>query len=210
MADNSCHTWTSWQEDGGVGAYTVMERWRPRRVGLLVVNLLVLAAGIAWAVRVVHVPDWFLVALLGMAAWTIYVRTRPRPMLRVDAGGVQLISQDRPLPWYVPSSQIQRRVPWPSIWQVVVMAPPPAAMTGDGLVGAEVALRLRQGAPLPANVRGLIHDPARADAIAPALRLALGPEPLDRERLAAAVAAFGPPDVRVVDEPLAGDGSRGW
>jgi hypothetical protein len=210
MADNSFHTWTGWQEGGGVGAYTVMERWRPRRVGLLAVNLLVLAAGVAWAVRVVRVPGWFLVVMLGLGAWRLYAHMRPRPMLRVDAGGVQLISQDRPVPWYWPSSRVQRRVPWPSIWQVVVMAPPLAAMTGDGLVGAELGLRLRQGAPLPANVRGLVHDPGRPDAIAPALRLGLGNEPLDRERLAAAVAAFGPPDVRVVDEPLAADGPRGW
>jgi hypothetical protein len=183
-----------------VDGYTVMERWRAGRVVLLVVNLLLFAVGAAWAVLVVHVPRWFLVVLLGLAAWNLYVRMRPRPMLRVDARGVQLIRQDWPIPWYVPSSRIQRLVPWPSIGQVVVMAPPVAVMTGDGLVEAEVGLRLRQGAPLPANVRGLVNDPGRPDAVAPALRLALGPEPLDRERLAAAVAAFGPPDVRVVDE----------
>jgi hypothetical protein len=193
-----------------VDGYTIMQRWRARRVALLVVNLLLLAAGAAWAVLVVGVPRWFLVVLLGVGAWNLYVRLRPRPMLRVDAGGVQLISQDRPVPWYLPSSRVQRRVPWPSIWQVVVMTGPLATMTGDGLTGAEVALRLCRGAPLPANVRGLVDDPDRPYAIAPGLRLALGPEPLDCERLAAAVAAFGPPDVRVVDEPLAADGVRGW
>jgi hypothetical protein len=79
---------------------------------------------------------------------------------------------------------------------VVVLTSP----LGDGS-GAEVAVRLRRGAPIPAGVTAMVEDPGNPLAIQPQLRQSLGGAPLDRAALGGAVGAYAPPDVRLVEEP---------
>jgi hypothetical protein len=178
-------------------AFTVSDRWRAGRVLPLLATLLWVAAFAAFAALVVEAPRWFLALVLLSGAYNLYQRLRPRTLLQVDAEGIRMAGQGGRL------AAAPRRVPWSSVREVVVMSPPATVAAVGGLVGVEVGVRLRQGAPLPDNVRGIVHDPTRPDAVPPGLRVALGSSPLDRDRLAVAVAAFGPPDVRVVDEPLA-------
>jgi hypothetical protein len=83
-------------------------------------------------------------------------------------------------------------VPWAAIRELVLF-------TGTG--DHEIGLRLREGAPMPGGVRGVIHDPRRPDDVPPSLRAPL--PRLDRERLARAVSVFGG-GARLVDATAGG------
>ncbi len=105
----------------------------------------------------------FLVAAVTLRAY------RSSTVLQVDARGVTLSPAGSRLPSVL--------VPWPSVHDVVVGA------------GCRVGVRLRPGAPLPRGVPGLVVDPARPQAVQPALvRDVPG---LDLLALRAAVTAYG-------------------
>jgi len=78
-------------------------------------------------------------------------------------------------------------VPWASVREVVVLTDPITARP-------QVGIRLCHGAPLPAGVRGLVHDPAQPDRLQAALVREV--PRLDRAALDAAVGSYG---VRVVN-----------
>jgi hypothetical protein len=96
------------------------------------------------------------------------------------------------------------KVPWPSIWQVVVF--PAQADRSKG--GTEFGIRLRHGVPLPEGMHGVVYDPHRPQALH--LQRSLRSGGPGEQRLAAAVRAFAPPEVEIVieDPPAAPDGSR--
>ncbi len=58
----------------------------------------------------------------------------------------------------------------------------------EGLGEQKVAVRLRDDAPLPWEVKGVIRDPQNPNPVAPELRAALSRNEIDRPSLAAAVA----------------------
>jgi len=85
------------------------------------------------------------------------------------------------------------KVPWPSIWQVVVICSP--APDSRWL---EVGLRLRFGAPLPEGLTSVVYDPGRPQAFA--VRQRLPARRVDPAEAGTAVRAFAPPDVEAVTE----------
>jgi hypothetical protein len=125
-------------------------------------------------------PLFFVVAFGLLVLFQAWQRSL---VLKVDAEGVQLGSggyalRDR--------RTVITSVPWSSIRDVVVSSPGPIG--GEG--GIEVGVRLRPGAPLPQGARTMITDPRNPDAVQPDLCTGV-PRHLDRQRLAAAVAANG-------------------
>ena len=118
---------------------------------------------------------------LGILAVGAYVTWSGSILLRVDAAGV-LIGRGFGYA-YGDRRPLRAQVPWSSIDEVLVVA--------SGVGEEEVAVRLRDDAPLPWNVKGVIRDPGAPDPVAPELRTSVPPGKLDRPGLAAAVATFG-------------------
>jgi hypothetical protein len=103
-----------------------------------------------------HGFPWAIVALF--AAASVWQAWRSTLALRVDGQGV-LLRRRTPRR----DQRDSAFVPWPSIHELVLTESDPP----------EFAVRLKTGAPLPAGVHGVIHDPRRPSTSAPELRVPL-------------------------------------
>jgi hypothetical protein len=178
------------------GAFTVREPFRPlAALGRVALSLPVPLVAYFFFLRPdARPPDWSLAVFAAFWLWGTYQAVRPRTLVRVGPEGVRLAG---PRTWRSQSGRgDDRLIPWPSIWQVVVLTSP----LGD-VAGAELAVRLRRGAPIPAGVTAVVEDPGNPLAIQPQLRQSLDGVALDRMALGSAAGAYAPPDVRLVEEP---------
>ena len=123
-------------------------------------------------------PSLFVVAAAALGAYSLW---RGSILLRVDGDGM-LIGRGFGYA-YGDRRALRAQVPWSSVDEVLLVA--------SGVGEEEVAVRLRDDAPLPWGVKGVIRDPDAADPVAPELRTSIPPGKLDRPALAGAVAAFG-------------------
>ena len=156
----------------GGEAYTV----RRPRVGALA-PLLVLPVFLV-ATQALGLPAFPRVVVVLFLVFAAYVAWQRTLVLKVDAEGVQL---GRGIEYVYGRQQLAgAAVPWAAIRELVLF-------TGVG--DPEIGLRLREGAPMPSGVRGIIRDPERPDEVPPSLRTKL--PNVDRQRLAGAVSAFG-------------------
>lgn len=87
-------------------------------------------------------------------------------------------------------------VPWSSIRQVVVIQPESSASESGEV---EIGLRLDPDASLPEELSSLDFDSSPSSEIPSALRTSLEGQPLDRERLIAAVHRFPPESVSIIE-----------
>ena len=94
-------------------------------------------------------------------------------------------------------------VPWSSIRQVVIVQPESSVSESDEI---EIGLRLDPDASLPEDLSSLDIHSSTPSEIPSALRTSLEGQPLDRERLIAAVHRFAPENVSVIE--IRGDTQR--
>lgn len=131
-----------------------------------------------------HMPTFVLV-VGGVMAVLALARSMRRPQrVRVDHAGVLLGGVT---------------VPWASIWHVVVLRPEPVAGAFRTDLPAQVGVRLKRGAPLPAGVDALITDPDDPLAISERLRSDVSDAAIDVQALCAAVARLAPPGVTLAE-----------
>lgn len=152
---------------------------RERSIGKALNSLVLVGFGLAWglfALRIVHAGVLFAAAgpvLMLFAA--VRITVFPTPALAVDPNGFRLDDAV---------------VPWPSLWQVVIILPD--VETGPARV-VEVGLRLYRGAPLPSGMDSVVYDPR--DPLAMQRRRTFDGGVVDPGRLTAAVRTFGRAEV---------------
>lgn len=117
------------------------------------------------------------VVWLAFGAYSLVTMLRRPELVRIDAEAVRFGDVV---------------VPWPSVWQVVVLRDP------YGAEPVQVGLRLRRGAPLPEALDSLVQRPGDA-GVHEALRSHVTGTAVDVERVAVAVRAFAPYDVELVE-----------
>lgn len=128
---------------------------------------------------------WPAVAFLLFGVGSGVYRAIRRPeLLRVDGEGVRFGGV---------------AVPWPSVWQLVLLRPEPVVGAFRTDLPPQVGVRLKRGAPLPAGMNSLVTDPDDPLAIPDPLRSQVGGVEIDGEAVLAAAAACAPPDVVLVE-----------